>query len=169
MKSKDIKIVLRENVPKLGKRGDIVTVKDGYARNYLIPKNIGLPASSANLLRIEGEKRKYIQSMAKFKEEREDLANKLGSVKIEIPTKMTAQGHLYGAISDKHILKALEREGIILEPNSIYLEEPIKEMGIYKIKVSVHPELPEVDIELWITNEELSKEERQFDDISDED
>ena len=164
MKSKDIKIVLRENVPKLGKRGDIVAVKSGYARNFLIPMNIGLPASDANLMRIENEKRKYIQSMAKFKEEREDLANKLGSVKIEIPTKMTAQGHLYGAIGGKQILDALENEGIILETDSIYLEEPIKEMGIYKIKVAVHPELPEIEIELWITNEELSKEERQLED-----
>jgi len=162
MKSKDIKIVLRENVPKLGKRGDIVTVKNGYARNFLIPRNIGLIATGANLKRIESEKRKYVQSMAKFKEEREDLANKLGSVKIEIPTKMTAQGHLYGAIGEKQILEALEREGITLENDSIYLEEPIKEMGIYKIKISVHPELPEVEIELWITNEELSKEDRKL-------
>lgn len=162
MKSKDIKVVLRENVSKLGKRGDIVTVKNGYARNYLIPRNIGLIATEANLKRIETEKRKYVQSMAKFKEEREDLANKLNSVKIEIPTKMTAQGHLYGAIGEKQILEALEREGITLEDDSIYLEDPIKEMGIYKIKISVHPELPEVEIELWITNEELSKEERQL-------
>ncbi len=153
-----MKIVLRENVPKLGKRGDVIAVKDGYARNYLIPKGLGLPASAENLRRIETEKRKYIQRMAQFKEEREELAEKLKSIKLEIPSKVSDKGHLYGSIQEKNILEALEKEGVVLEPDSVYLEEPIKEIGIYKFTVHVHPAIEDVEMELWVTNEDKSRE-----------
>ncbi len=158
-----MKIVLRENVQKLGKRGDIVAVKAGYARNYLIPKGLGLPASQENLRRIEAEKRQYIQRMAQFREEREELAAKLRSIKLEIPSKMTDEGHLYGSIQEKQIFDALEKEGVILEPDSIFLETAIKEIGIYKFTAHIHPELKDVEMELWITNEDKSKEMKEED------
>lgn len=145
-----MKVLLRENISKLGKRGDIVTVKPGYARNYLIPRALAWHATAENQRRLDAEKRQYELKQAKIKEERQEIAEKLRGTQLQLGVKATEEGHLYGSIGARHIVEAFKQQGIILDEEHVLLENPIKEVGRYAYSIKVHPDIEPVECHLEV-------------------
>jgi large subunit ribosomal protein L9 len=137
-----MRLILREEVERLGKRGQIVNVARGYARNYLLPKRLAMEVSDNNLRLIEKEKKIYEAKMAKEKEEAEVLASSMGSVKLSFRRKVHGEGEeLYGSVSLSDIAEALEEKGFKLEKKKILMDEPLKTLGEFTISVKLHPEV----------------------------
>jgi large subunit ribosomal protein L9 len=137
-----MRLILREEVDNLGKRGQIVNVARGYARNYLLPKRLAMEVSDNNLRLIEKEKKIYEARLAKEKEEAEGLAGSLGAVKLGFRRKVHGEGEeLYGSVSLSDIAEALEEKGFKLEKKKILMDEPLKTLGEFTISVKLHPEV----------------------------
>ena len=143
-------IILMENVEKLGQVGDVVKVKNGYARNYLLPRQLGMPATEGNVKRIEREKAKRLVVLEAQKNEAQQKAEVLSKVSLTIAVEVNDQEKLYGAVSDTEILLALEAEGQKIDKKSLVLEKPIDELGIFEIGVKLHPQVI-AKIRLWVT------------------
>jgi large subunit ribosomal protein L9 len=147
-----MRVVLREDIEKLGHRGEVVKVAPGFARNFLLPKGKALPATEGNLKRIEREKRRYLQKAAKEKEEMEGLARRLEGVSLTLVRKVGEHDALYGSVTSADLAEALEKEGIQVDRRRIQLAEPIKSLGIYEVPIKLHPEVRAV-IKVWVVKE----------------
>ena len=145
-----MEIILMENVEKLGRVGDVVKVKDGYARNYLLPRNLGVAATTGNIKRIEKEKTKRLAIYEAEKKEAQQKAEGLSKISLTIAVEVNDQEKLYGAISDSEILEALAAEGQKIDKKSLVLEKPVNELGIFEVGVKLHPEVI-AKIRLWVT------------------
>ena len=143
-------IILMENVEKLGQVGDVVKVKNGYARNYLLPRQLGMPATEGNVKRIEKEKTKRLALYEAEKKEAEKKAEILSKVSLTIAAEVNDQEKLYGAISESDILEALEAENHKIDRKSLVLEKPVDDLGIFEIGVKLHPQVI-AKIRLWVT------------------
>lgn len=142
-----MKVILREDVEKLGKAGEVVKVADGYGRNFLIPRQLAVPADVRNLKALEHERR-VIESRAKRnRKAAESLGARLASLSLTLPAKAGEEGKLFGAITSRDIALALEQAGIPVDRRLVLLPEPIKQVGDYKVKVKagVDP-VPEVSV-----------------------
>ncbi|MGE4357623.1 MAG: 50S ribosomal protein L9, partial [Candidatus Omnitrophota bacterium] len=136
-----MKIVLRKDIDKLGKFGDVITVKDGYARNYLIPRGLALEATERNLKIIEREREELRRKKEKEKKEAQALADKLRSSSCTIAVEVGEDGKMFGAVTSHDIAKAYEEMGIKLDKRLIELNEPSKEIGIFYVPINLHPEV----------------------------
>ncbi len=136
-----MQVILKEDVKSLGKMGDIVNVKDGYARNYLIPKGIAVIADTRNIKALEHEKRKIQEAARRARASAEELASRLSSVKIVIGAKAGEEGKLFGSITAMDIADALKKEGFDIDKKKISLGEPIKRIGSYSVSIKVHPDV----------------------------
>ncbi len=145
-----MQIILMDNVEHLGKVGEVVKVKDGYARNYLLPRQMAMSATPGNIKRIEKEKTKRIALYEEHKKEAEVHAAKLSKVSLTVAVEVNDQEKLYGAISETEILKALEAEGHKIDKKALVIEKPIEELGIFEIGVKLHQEVV-AKIRLWVT------------------
>jgi large subunit ribosomal protein L9 len=143
-------IILMENVEKLGQVGDVVKVKNGYARNYLLPRQLGVAATTGNIKRIEKEKTKRLAIDEAQKKEAEQKAESLSKVSLTIMVEVNDQEKLYGAVSETEILEALEAEGQIIDKKALVLEKPVDDLGIFEIGVKLHPQVI-AKIRLWVT------------------
>ena len=143
-------IILMENVEKLGQVGDVVKVKDGYARNYLLPRQLGVPANPNNLKRIEKEKAKRLALYEAEKRQAEVEAEVLSKVSLTIAVEVNDQEKLYGAISESDIIEAFEKEGQKIDKKSLVLEKAVDDLGIFEIGVKLHPQVI-AKIRLWVT------------------
>ena len=143
-------IILTENVEKLGQVGDVVKVKNGYARNYLLPRQLGMPATTGNIKRIEKEKAKRLRLFEEQKKEAEQKAEILSKVSLTIAVEVNDQEKLYGAVSESEILEALEAENHKIDKKSLVIEKPIDDLGIFEIGVKLHPQVI-AKIRLWVT------------------
>ena len=143
-----IKVILRKNIDKLGKDRDIVIVKDGFARNFLLPKGLALIATKDNINKIEQEKRKLEHNREIEKNKAKELADKLQGFSCTI-TVEAKDDNLYGSITAVEISKALEDEQLSIDKADILLEEPIEKLGIYEIEVRLHPEVT-TKIKVWV-------------------
>ncbi|MCR4318117.1 MAG: 50S ribosomal protein L9 [Planctomycetes bacterium] len=148
-----MEVLLSESIDKLGTRGDVVHVKDGYARNFLLPRGLALPVSEANKKRLDLEHKRYVQREIERKIHAEELANKLASISVTISAQATPEGHLYGAITPKQIHDAFKAEGIELDIRTIIIKEPIKELGSFEIPIKLHREVKGT-LRLWIAPDE---------------
>lgn len=145
-----MKLLLRESIRGVGKRGDIVDVTDGYARNYLLPKNLAMQASEENMRRLAGEKRAYEARMVKEKERAQEIADAISKVQLTVPMRASAEGHLFGSVTPKIIADAFKEEGITIKPTQIELEsDHIRELGTYSFNISLHDEV-ESQSRVWI-------------------
>lgn len=133
-----MEVILREEIEKLGNRGDIVNVADGYARNYLLPKKLAVPATEANKKIIEQERQAYLRREAKLASEAEELARMLAGVTVTIAQKAGEMDQLFGSVTAKDIAEALEKQNFQIDRRKILLEEPIKQLGEYKVAVRLH-------------------------------
>ena len=147
-----MRIVLREDIDKLGRRGEIVKVADGYARNFLLPKRKALAATAGNLKVISREKRRYVAQQAKDRQAAETLAARLTSISCTIVRKVGENEILYGSVTSSDIGEFIGKEGIEIDKRRIQLDEPIKSLGIYTIPIRLHPEVT-ADLKVWVVKE----------------
>jgi large subunit ribosomal protein L9 len=128
-------------VPKIGKKGQILDVKEGYARNFLIPGGLAVEASGGAMKQIEEEKKASDRHKAKEKEEAQDLAKKIEAVSILLKHKAGDEGRLFGSITSAEVAEALKQKNFNIDKKKIVLEEPIRLVGDYEVKIKLHPEV----------------------------
>lgn len=133
-----MKVILTEEIRGLGTRGDIVTVKDGYARNFLLPKNLAREATTGNLKQIEHERRKWALLAQQEKDAAQKAADKVKGVKIRIEKRVGEHGHLFGSVTANEIADALAEKGIEVDKRRIELAQPIKNIGLHDVEVRLH-------------------------------
>ena len=142
-----MKIILREDVEKLGKAGEVVKVKDGYGRNYLIPRNLAVLANVRNMKSLDHDRRTIETRAKKARKTAEATAATLSVVSLTLPAKAGEEGKLFGAITSRDIAEALGKAGVIVDRKAIHLADPIKQVGDYKVKIRVAADvLPEISI-----------------------
>jgi large subunit ribosomal protein L9 len=147
-----MKIILRQDFEQIGKMGDIVEVKDGYARNFLIPRNIAYEATQGNLRMLEEEKRQHSRRMEKEKRGSETLAAQLEKISLTIQMKVGEDDKLFGSVTSIMIAEALAEKGIQLDRRTIELEDPIKALGIYDVPVRL-PGNVAGNVKVWVVRE----------------
>ena len=133
-----MKVILTEEIRGLGTRGDVVTVKDGYARNYLIPKNLAQEATKGNLNAIEHQRRKWALLAQEEKNAAQKAADRVKGVKIQIEKRVGEHGHLFGSVTANEIADALMEKGIEVDKRRIELSSPIKNIGLHDVEVRLH-------------------------------
>ena len=145
-----MEVILRQDIKKLGKRGETVKVKAGYARNFLIPKNLVLRVTQANLKAIELEKKQELVEVGRKKKEAQSLADRLTGVSCTIAVEAMEDDKLYGNVSSADIASALEVDGIKIDEGLIYFENPIDKVGIFEVELKLHPEIT-TKVRVWVT------------------
>jgi large subunit ribosomal protein L9 len=133
-----MKVILRQNYENLGQIGDVVDVKDGYARNYLIPREIAYRATPGAMRAIESEKKRYMVQQAHFETEAKSLAERLESVSITVPMRVGEEDRLYGAVTSIMIADELMRQGYEIDRRNILLHDPIKNLGMFDVPIRLH-------------------------------
>ncbi len=133
-----MQVILREEVENLGTRGEIVQVRQGYARNFLLPRRLAVPATDANRKIVEQERRAWLKKEAKFGSEAQELANLLAPVVLTIRQKAGENNHLFGSVTAKDIADALSAQKFEIDRRKILLDEPIRELGEFKINLKLH-------------------------------
>ena len=142
-----MEIILREDVQHLGKAGEVVKVKDGYARNYLLPKGLAYLATEANKKRITYEADRLAKQRAAERTAAETEAGRLAGVQLSFAVKVGEEDKLYGSITASDIQRKLEELGIHVDKRKIDLPEPIRELGEFRVGVKIHPDVrPEVQV-----------------------
>ena len=136
-----MEVILREDIEKLGSRGQLVKVAPGYARNFLLPKRLAVTATEANKKIVEQEREAYLRREAKVKNEAEDLAKLMSGVSLTIARKAGEEGHLFGSVTAQDIVDGLSQQNYTIERRKIMLEDPIKNTGEYKVPVRLHREV----------------------------
>lgn len=136
-----MKVILTEDIPKLGKTGDTVDVARGYGRNYLVPQGKALLASSKNVKALEHKRRLLRGKAEMMRKEAEGLAEKIKGITVSVARKVVEEGKLYGSVTVSDLLQALEQRGVVLERKQIKLDEPIKALGEYKVTVKYHADV----------------------------
>ncbi|MFH1782045.1 MAG: 50S ribosomal protein L9 [Candidatus Omnitrophota bacterium] len=144
-----MKVILIENVEKVGSMGDVVQVKDGYARNFLFPNNLAKPATGSNLKIIDQIKKKQALALEKEKKLQEELRDKLTSVSCTLAVEAGDDDKIFGSVNNQDISQALEQEGYDIDKRKISLLEPIKKLGVYHVFVKLHPEVT-ADVKVWV-------------------
>jgi large subunit ribosomal protein L9 len=147
-----MELILRDDVEKLGRRGDVVKVKDGYARNFLLPRGLGMPVTAANKAMVEKEKKAHEARLAKEKAEFESLAARIGGLRFVAPRKVGENDVLYGSVTAGDIAEFLKGKGIEIDKRKVHLDEPIKHLGEHEVKVKLHPEVT-ATVRLLVTKE----------------
>jgi large subunit ribosomal protein L9 len=133
-----MKVILTDEIRGLGTRGEIVTVKDGYARNFLIPKNLAREATPGNLKAIEQEKKKWALLAQQEKAVAQKAADSVKGVKVTIQKRVGDTGQLFGSVTANEIADALEAKGVQVEKRRIELDHPIKSLGTHDVEVRLH-------------------------------
>ena len=148
-----MEVILREDIEKLGTRGQLVKVTPGYARNYLLPKRLAVAATDANRKIVEQERQAHLKREAKEVADAQDLAKMMASVTITIAQKAGESDHLFGSVTSRDIGEALEKQGYTIERRKIVLADPIRQLGEYKVAVRLHKDVT-VEIPVTIVKEE---------------
>jgi len=148
-----MEVILRETIDKVGHAGEIVKVKNGYARNFLLPKGLAYPATAANKRRVEAEAVRRAQLSAAERGDAEALAARLAGISAEFSVKAGEGDKLFGSITSGDIAEKLRELGYEIDKRIIELEEPIKMIGIYKVPIRLHPEV-KAELRVWVVKEE---------------
>jgi len=144
-----VRVILLRDYENLGASGEQVEVKDGYARNYLIPQGIALKATKTNIKQFEELARLQEQRKNKALKDSKNMAEKLQALSITIPVKVGEEDRVFGSVTSQDIAQQLEDKGYEIDKRQIQLEEPIKALGIYEIPVKLHPEVT-AQVKLWV-------------------
>jgi len=136
-----MEVILKEDVTKLGNRGDVVKVADGYGRNYLLPGKLAIEATANNKAVIEQMKGSSIRKLAKEKIESEELSKKLEAVELVFERKVGENDHLFGSVTSGDIAQQLEEKGYTVDRRKISLEEPLKTLGEFHVPIKLHREV----------------------------
>ena len=133
-----MEVILKEDVAKLGSRGDVVKVAEGYGRNYLLPKKLAIEATAANRAVIEQMKAAAVRRMAREKGDADALAQQLAGVELVFTRKSGEHDHLFGSVTSSDIAHGLERKGFNIDRRKIHLDEPLKMLGEFSVSVRLH-------------------------------
>lgn len=136
-----MEVILREDVPTLGKAGEVVRVAEGYGRNFLFPRKKAVPATGPNLKRLEQERKAIEARREKMKKEAEELAQRIAALKISLTKQAGEEDKIFGSVSAQEIAKALESNGIPLDKRLIRLKDPIRKLGPHTVEVHLHGEV----------------------------
>lgn len=147
-----MKIILRQDYQKLGKIGDVVEVKDGFARNFLIPRNIGYQASPGSIRALEEEKKQHALRQGKEAARARTLAAELEKTSVTLKVKVGEDERLFGTVTSQMVADALAEKGFTVDKRIIEIEEPIKALGIYPVSLKLHPEV-ETKVKVWVVRE----------------
>lgn len=147
-----MKVILRKNFDQLGKVGDVVNVKDGYARNYLIPRQIAYQATAGNIRALEEEKKQIQKREAKELEEAQKLAAELEKVSVTIPVKVGEEDKIFGTVTNQMIVDALKEKGFEIDKRKVEITEQIKSLGIYTVAVKLHSNVT-ASVKTWVVRE----------------
>lgn len=147
-----MQVILLENVPSLGKTGDLVKVSNGYGRNYLIPQKKALLATEKSLKAIEHQKRQVQQRMEKTKKDAEKMAQRIEKFSCTFVKTVGESGKLFGSVTSMDIENYLKENGIEVDRKKISLEEPIKNLGVFTVPIKLHPEVT-THLKVWVVQE----------------
>lgn len=148
-----MEVILREDIEKLGQRGQTVRVAPGYARNFLLPKRLAVAATESNKKIVEQERQAHLRKEAKQVSEAQDLAKMMGAVSVTIHQKAGENDQLFGSVTANDIAVALEKQGYQIDRKKVHLEEPIKTLGDFKVTVRLHREVS-LDVPVQVVREE---------------
>jgi large subunit ribosomal protein L9 len=144
-----IELLLTKKVEGLGNPGDVVEVKAGYARNYLLPHGLATRASQHNVRMVEMHKRKLVELAQKRREDLEKLSRDLAKHSVSIEANANPEGHLYGSVGAEEITQVLLKDKFVVDPSMIKLVGPLKELGLYGVKIQLAEDL-ETEVKVWV-------------------
>lgn len=144
-----VELLLAEDVPRLGEQGEIVRVKPGYARNFLLPQGLATVATEHNKRMVERHRQKLQQRAAERLKSLKALASSITKYSVTLEANANPEGHLYGSIGANDISKALKSAGYEVLPEHVRLEGPLKELGMYTVRVELHPEVS-TEVKVWV-------------------
>lgn len=147
-----MKVILRKDFETLGKIGDLVAVKDGYARNYLLPRQIAYRATTSSLRALEEEKKQHERQEQKQLKDAEKVGSELEKISITIAMKVGEDDKLFGSVTSQMIADALKEKGFTVDKRTIELEEPIKTLGIFEVPVKLHTKIS-AKAKVWVVRE----------------
>ncbi len=148
-----MEVILRDDVENLGKSGDVIDVKNGYARNFLIPKGLAVRATKTGKRIIEEENQQRKMRARKIKRNLEGTANKMKGISCTITVQASQEDRLYGSVTASDIAEAITKQGEVeVSPKQVVLEEPIKILGVYTVTIRLHKEV-EVPVKVWVVKE----------------
>jgi large subunit ribosomal protein L9 len=149
------KIILRQDVKGLGRRGEVVQVKPGYARNYLMPQGLAYPASEGNVRRVEAERRRHETRSLSDRAAAEELAARLAQVQLNVVKKVGENQELYGSVTAAELAQQLAAHGFSVDRKQLVIAEPIKKLGLFDVGVALHPEVT-ASVKVWVVKEEAA-------------
>ena len=147
-----MKVLLTKSIEDLGKCGEVKTVADGYARNYLFPKKYAVMPTAQNIKEIESEAQHQGELDAKRLNDMKAIAEKVSQISCTFTVKADEYGHMYGSVTENMIAEEISKEGYEIEPKAIRLDSPIKELGVYDAMIQLHSEL-DVKVRVWVVEE----------------
>ena len=147
-----MKVILRRDYESLGKIGETIIVKDGFARNFLIPRKIAYPATDGSLRALEEEKKQHLKRAQKELREAEKLSQELDKISVTIKMKVGEDDKLFGSVTSQVVADALKEKGFTLDKRAIEVAEPIKALGIYTIPVKLHSGVTG-KVKIWVVRE----------------
>ena len=147
-----MEVLLREDYESLGNKGDVVKVKNGFARNYLIPKGIAYMASAANQKRYENDIKQQTWRLARDQKKAQEMAEKLQNISCTITVQVGEEDKLFGSVTSQNIADTLAEQNFKVDKRKILLEEPIKSLGIYSVPIKLHSEV-EAAVKVWVVKE----------------
>ncbi|MFC2132039.1 50S ribosomal protein L9 [Bacteroidota bacterium] len=148
-----MKVILRQDVENLGDMGAIVNVKTGFARNYLIPRDLAYYATPGALKTFEVEKKQFEKMRALEKVDAEKISTQLADLQISIPMKVGEEGKLYGSVTTQMITQELELRGYEIDKRQVIIENPIKSLGVFDVKLRLHTEVI-ANLKIWVISED---------------
>jgi large subunit ribosomal protein L9 len=148
-----MEVILREDIEKLGTRGEVVKVAPGYARNFLLPKKLAVAATASNKKIIEQERQAHLRKEAKLQGEAQDLAKLMDGVTVTISQKAGENDQLFGSVTSKDVADALAAKNFTIDRRKIQLDEPIKQLGEFKVPVRLHKDVT-AEITVVVAKEE---------------
>lgn len=151
-----MEVVLRKDYQNLGKALDVITVKNGYARNFLIPQGIAIPATEGNRKEVAEAKRIAEKQEQKNLKEARRLAKKIEDVPCTLPVKVGEEDRIFGSVTAQEIAEFLKKEGFEVEKRMVELDEPIKQLGVYNVHIRLHKEV-HAKLKVWVVKEESQK------------
>ncbi|MBM3973639.1 MAG: 50S ribosomal protein L9 [Planctomycetes bacterium] len=149
-----MELLLKQNIEHLGRIGDVVKVKPGYARNYLLPRGLAVMVTKSNVAEIERARALALAEEQKRVASLQDLATKLAEASVTIEGRANAEGHLFGSVTNSNVAAALRDKGFAVEDKQVRLENPLKEIGVYDVLVHLHADV-EAKVKVWVVQQKV--------------
>jgi large subunit ribosomal protein L9 len=150
-----MEVILREHVDNLGRRGEVVKVAEGYARNFLLPRKLALPVTEANRRQIERERAKLDAKEAAEKGDAEALAQRIGALDLSVARRVGENDTLYGSVTAADITELLQKQGIEVDRRKVHLAEPLKQLGEFSVPVKIHRDVT-AQVKVRVVKEETA-------------